>query len=582
MIPMDDPVISELIALLQAHGVRDIVLCPGSRNAPLVHALSHQLAGATCHSIIDERSAGFYALGLALATHRTVVVCCTSGTAVANLHPAVAEAYYQGVPLVILSADRPERWIGQWAGQTLPQPGLFGSLVRKAVQLSEPHTVEERWYCNRLINEALLVALAPLPGPVQINVPISDPSVSLLPPTPAEQQSAPSDRRPIGMQPGRHIEQLCPCGVDAQAVKPLLKRLATFERKMILVGQESWTAGSSAGTTFPQSLREQFLCIGESLSNRSVTICSLDALLASLSEADRRALQPDLLITLGGHIVSNKMKQYLRNYPPRETWHLSPDPSVVDLFCSLTELITAPVGPFLEIMAQGLETLEQGLAGQASSPYALQWRERIDRLPSPTPRYSSLAVVGKLLSHLPEEPCVLHLANSSSVRYAELFRKPRRLLTLCNRGTSGIEGSLSTALGFARQRAEERHFIVIGDLSFFYDLNALGLPEVGSNVRVLLLNNQRGSIFQSLPTLEMDPLSRRYITAEHQLRAQGWAESCGWEYLSVHEAGELEETMAYFVGPAERPRLFEAFVSSEDEIAELQTYFKQLQPREEL
>ena len=572
---MEDPVISELVALLQAHGVCDVVLCPGSRNAPLVHALSHQLAGATCHSIIDERSAGFYALGLALATHRAVVVCCTSGTAVANLHPAVAEAYYQGVPLIVLSADRPERWIGQWAGQTLPQPELFGSLVRKAVHLPEPHTEEERWYCNRLINEALLAALAPLPGPVQINVPISDPGVSLLPPTLAEHTPGSSDRRPIGMQPGRCIQQLYPCRIDAQAVEPLLSRLVTFERKMILVGQESWSAATSSGETFPQSLREQFLCIGESLSNSPVSICSLDALLASLSEADRRALQPDLLITLGGHIVSNKMKQYLRTYPPRETWHLSPDPTVVDLFCSLTEQIIAPIGPFLD-------TLAHGLAGLASSPYAGHWRERIDRLPSPTPRYSSLAVVGSLLSHLPEEPCVLHLANSSSVRYAELFRKPRWLLTLCNRGTSGIEGSLSTALGFARQRAEERHFIVIGDLSFFYDLNALGLPEVGSNVRVLLLNNQRGSIFQSLPTLEMDRLSQRYITAEHQLQAQGWAESCGWEYLSVHEASELEETITYFVGPAERPRLLEAFVSSEDEIAELQTYFKQLQPREEL
>ena len=571
MIPMEDPVISELVALLQAHGVRDVVLCPGSRNAPLVYALSHHLAGVTCHSIIDERSAGFYSLGLALATHRAVVVCCTSGTAVANLHPAVAEAYYQGVPLIVLSADRPERWIGQWAGQTLPQPGLFGSLVRKAVHLSEPHTEEERWYCNRLINEALLAALAPLPGPVQINVPISDPGVSLLPPTPVTH----APKQPIGMQPGRCIQQLYPCRIDAQTIEPLQHRLATFERKMILVGQESWSAATSTGETFPQSLREQFLCIGESLSNSPVSICSLDALLASLSEGDRRALQPDLLITLGGHIVSNKMKQYLRSYPPRETWHLSPDPTVVDLFCSLTEQIIAPVGPFLE-------TLAQGLAGCASSPYARHWRERIDQLPSPTPRYSSLAVVGSLLSHLPEEPCVLHLANSSSVRYAELFRKPRRLLTLCNRGTSGIEGSLSTALGFARQRAEERHFIVIGDLSFFYDLNALGLPEVGSNVRVLLLNNQRGSIFQSLPTLEMDRLSQRYITAEHQLRAQGWAESCGWEYLSVHEASQLEETIAHFVGPAERPRLLEAFVSSEDEIAELQTYFKQIQPKEEL
>ena len=575
MIPMEDPVISELVALLQAHGVRDVVLCPGSRNAPLVHALSHQLAGATCHSIIDERSAGFYALGLSLATHRAVVVCCTSGTAVANLHPAVAEAYYQGVPLIVLSADRPERWIGQWAGQTLPQPGLFGSLVRKAVHLPEPHTEEERWYCNRLINEALLAALAPLPGPVQINVPISDPGVSLLSPTLAKHAPESSDRQPIGMQPGRRIQQRYPYSIDAQAVEPLLRRLATFERKMILVGQESWSAATSTGETFPQSLREQFLCIGESLSNSPVSICSLDAFLASLSEADRRALQPDLLITLGGHVVSNKMKQYLRTYPPRETWHLSPDSSVVDLFCSLSEQIIAPVEPFLETMAQSL-------AGCASSPYARHWRERIDRLPSPTPRYSSLAVVGSLLSHLSEEPCVLHLANSSSVRYAELFRKPRRLLTLCNRGTSGIEGSLSTALGFARQRAEERHFIVIGDLSFFYDLNALGLPEVGSNVRVLLLNNQRGSIFQSLPTLEMDRLSQRYITAEHQLRAQGWAESCGWEYLSVQEMSELEETMDYFVGPADRPRLLEAFVSSEDEIAELQTYFKQLQPREEL
>ena len=575
MIPMEDPVISELVALLQAHDVRDVVLCPGSRNAPLVHTLSHQLAGATCHSIIDERSAGFYALGLALATHRAVVVCCTSGTAVANLHPAVAEAYYQGVPLIVLSADRPERWIGQWAGQTLPQPGLFGSLVRKAVHLPEPHTEEERWYCNRLINEALLAALAPLPGPVQINVPISDPGVSLLQPTSAKHAPESSDRRPIGMQPGRHIRQHYPYRIDAQTIEPLLSRLATFERKMILVGQESWSAATSTGKTFPQSLREQFLCIGESLSNSPVSICSLDALLASLSEGDRRALQPDLLITLGGHIVSNKMKQYLRSYPPRETWHLSPDSSVVDLFCSLTEQIIAPVEPFLETMAQCL-------ADCASSPYARHWRERIDRLPSPTPHYSSLAVVESLLSHLPEEPCVLHLANSSSVRYAELFRKPRRLLTLCNRGTSGIEGSLSTALGFARQRAEERHFIVIGDLSFFYDLNALGLPEVGSNVRVLLLNNQRGSIFQSLPTLEMDRLSQRYITAEHQLRAQGWAESCGWEYLSVHEASELEETIAYFVGSADRPRLLEAFVSSEDEIAELQTYFKQLQPREEL
>lgn len=559
MNPIEHPAIGELIALLASYNIRDVVLCPGSRNAPLIHALSHHLPEASCHSITDERSAGFYALGLAIATHRPVVVCCTSGTALLNLHPAVAEAYYQGIPLIIISADRPEMWIGQRAGQTLPQPSVFASLVRQSIHIPEPHTPEELWYTNRLLNEALLATRSPILGPIHINIPLADPSISLAP-------------SPEGAgTTGRAIQEVNTLGFDVSALSPLLNRLPRFERKMILLGQESW-ALLEVAHPFPQSLRQQALCLGESLANQEVSICSLDALLASLTEEGKKALQPDLLITLGGHIVSNKMKQYLRHYPPREQWHLSLDRDVVDLFQCLTHLVTAP--PY-----QALDAIATELQGEAPAPYALEWEQYISELPEPTSRYSSLQVVGKLMAQLPSRSLTLHLANSSAVRYAELFRKPPHLTTLCNRGTSGIEGSLSTALGYARRRPEQMHLLIIGDLSFFYDLNALGIPNIGHNVRVLLLNNQRGSIFQSLPTLQMDSISHRYITATHRLTAAGWAESCGWHYQAVHHEAELDEALPHLLAPASKPQLLESFVDADTEIAELRSYFEEIKNR---
>ena len=149
--------INILTALLMAHGVEDAVVCPGSRNAPIVHNLN-ECGAIRCRPVTDERSAGFYALGLAQATGRPVVVCVTSGTALLNLAPAVAEACFLNVPVVVVSADRPAAWIGQLDGQILPQPDALGRFVRKAVSLPEPKDNIERWFCNRMINEAMLAA----------------------------------------------------------------------------------------------------------------------------------------------------------------------------------------------------------------------------------------------------------------------------------------------------------------------------------------------------------------------------------------------------------------------------------------
>ena len=164
----------QLAALLREYGIDHVVVSPGSRIAPLTQTFSQHPA-FKCFTVVDERSAAFFALGLIQKINRPVAVCCTSGTALLNFGSAVAEAFYQQLPLLVISADRPAAWIGQMDGQTLPQPGIFNTLVKKSVQLPEPVTEEDEWYCNRLINEALLELNHYGKGPVQINVPLSEP-----------------------------------------------------------------------------------------------------------------------------------------------------------------------------------------------------------------------------------------------------------------------------------------------------------------------------------------------------------------------------------------------------------------------
>ena len=213
--------ILQLAALLKEHGIRNVVLCPGSRNIPIVQTLAN-MADFSCHAVTDERSAGFFALGLALHAGAPAAVCCTSGTALLNLHPAVAEAFYQQVPLVVISADRPQAWIGQMDGQTLPQPGVFGTLVKKSVNLPEVQTDEDEWYCNRLINEALLELNHHGKGPVHINVPVSEPFFKL----------------PVTELPEvRVISRYQGLNVYDKDYRPLIERMNRYRRRMAVAGQ---------------------------------------------------------------------------------------------------------------------------------------------------------------------------------------------------------------------------------------------------------------------------------------------------------------------------------------------------------
>lgn len=546
----DKKSILQLAALLKAHGVRKIVLCPGSRNAAIVHTLAN-IEYFTCYAVTDERSAGFFAIGLSLQGGAPAAVCCTSGSALLNLHPAVAEAYYQQVPLIVISADRPAAWIGQMDGQTLPQPDVFGSLVKLSVNLPEVRIDEDEWFCNRLINEALLETTHHGKGPVHINVPISEPIYRFT-------AKALPEVRVITRYQGLNIYD--------RDYKSLIERLNKYHKRMIVVGQMNLIYLFEK--KYVKSLYKHFAWLTEHLSNQTIPgipIKNFDAAVYSMPPERQDDMAPELLITYGGHIVSKQLKKYLRNHPPREHWHIASDGKVADLYGCLTTVIEMDPFEFLEKIAFLLDN--------KPTNYPLMWENYCKTIPEPELPYSEIAAIGKLIRSLPES-CALHIANSSAVRYAQLFAVPPTVEICCNRGVNGIEGSLSTAIGYATA-SSKLNFIIIGDLSFFYDMNALWNQNYGANIRILLLNNEGGEIFHTLPGMDKSGRSREFITAEHYTTAKGWAEERGFIYLKATDEDTLNEALRQFADPAPlmQPLLLEVFTDKEQDTTLLKEYY---------
>lgn len=540
--------ILQLAALLRAHGIRRIVLCPGSRDIPLVQTFTHT-PDFVCYPVTDERSAGFFAIGLALHDNAPTAVCCTSGSALLNLHPAVSEAYYQQIPLVIISADRPAAWIGQMDGQTLPQPGVFGRLVKKSVNLPDVRTEEDEWFCNRLINEALLETSHHGKGPVHINVPISEPFFQF----------------PVTLLPeARVITRI-------QGWDPMLsERLRSYQKRMVIAGQ------ANPKQPFPPVsytlLYKHFAWIAETIGNPMMAgevICHIDQLLYPMDKEAQEAMRPELLITFGGHIISKRLKKFLRRHPPIEHWHVCADGEVTDLFESLTTVIETEPSSFWKQAAEALNENEP--------PYPQIWKAKLKDLPCPTFDYSEMHAIGEVICRLPAHS-ILHLGNSSTVRYAQLFDLPAEVEVQSNRGVNGIEGSLSAAIGYATASPDKLNFILIGDLSFFYDMNALWNPNYKNNVRILLLNNEGGEIFHALPGLSLDEEAHRFVIGTHHASGKAWAEDRGFSYLQAHNESELQIALKTFMQSAATPHpmLLEVFTDKTRDTQLLKAYYHKL------
>lgn len=549
--------ILQLIALFKEHNVRRIVVCPGSRDLPIVQTVVNHPFFST-YQMTDERSGGFFALGMAINSAEAVAIVCTSGSALLNIHPAVAEAFYQQIPLIVVSADRPGAWIGQMDGQTLPQVGVFGSLVKKSVTLPEINTEEDEWFCNRLINEALLETHHHGKGPVHINVPISEPFFSFTTPELPEV---------------RMITRYQGLNVYDRSYDNLIERLNKYSKRMIIAGQMNLIYLFEK--KYIKSLYKHFTWLTEHIGNKTVPglpIKNFDTALYALEEDNLKHLVPELVITYGGHIISKRLKEYLRKNPPIEHWHVSLNGEIADLFGSQTTVIEMDPFEFLERIS--------GMIENKPTDFPRLWENTTRSFEEPIFAYSEMSVIGELLHNLPT-PCALHLANSSTVRYAQLFKIAEEVEICSNRGVNGIEGSLSTAIGYS-VASDKLNFVVIGDLSFFYDMNALWNNNFGCNLRIMMINNGGGEIFEALPGLKLDAATQRCVAGKHNTSAEGWAKERGFKYMVVNNDDELKKVIPIFTTPTPfaQPMLIEVFTNSSTDVKLLKEYYHGLKKRQ--
>lgn len=551
-----------LTSLLLEYGVSDAVVCPGSRNAPIVHNLS-VCEAIRCRPVTDERSAAFYALGLAIATRRPTVVCVTSGSALLNVMPAVAEAAYQHVPLVVISADRPQQWIDQLDGQTIPQSDALGRFVRKAVQLPEPHNDEERWLCRRLVNEAMHLATCRQGAPVHINVPISEPLFEF------DTEQLPQLSR------FNYIKR----AAIKDASMDMPDAFHEAKRPMIVIGQ---LAHGTVSHETIRSLSEKYVVMSEPLSNPSYMTIHFDEAIRYIvsdnssindDEDDKTAYYPDYVIYVGDTLVSKPARRFLRN-AKAPSCLITPDAADIhDPLMTLTDIVecdTDSINALLASLCDAPDTDER-------CRFHDRWQSFLDACAAHAdayaPEYSQMATVKyfeEQLADLDIDICV-HYANSSAVRLACIYAQH---YVWCNRGVNGIEGTLSTAAGFSLA-THDMTVCVIGDLSFFYDQNALWNSNLRGNLRIILLNNRGGGIFRQLPGLSDSPAADDLVMASHENTAQGICTQNDIGYMSAKNMDEMQiGVVTLLTRESERPMLLEVFTDSNDDVKALEKYFK--------
>ncbi len=546
--------INILTSLLVAHGVREAVVCPGSRNSAIVHNLE-RCRDIVCYPVTDERSAGFYALGMAQVVKRPVVVCVTSGTALLNLAPAVAEAFYQHLPLVVISGDRPQQWIDQLDGQTLPQGDALGRFVKRAVTLPEVDNDEMHWYCNRLTNEALLATRHHGGGPVHINVPISEPLFDYT------TEALPEERQI------RLIEARCNC---SQILQACAEQLVAVKKPMVVVGQ------LAADTQVSEALNElsQYVVVAHEALSMTQGATYFDEVLQV--RGDNPDYQPDLVLYLGDTLVSKRMKKWLRRVQHVQIWAVTEDGAIHDTSMQMHGVIEGRVAD----VVKDLVTVFKQIAVGTSQSFKVRWDEAVAqaavRLQRYEPAYSQMAVVRYLEAQLDERAfSYVHYGNSNSIRLANLYA---RHYVYCNRGVNGIEGSLSTAAGAAVVAQTGKVLCVLGDLSFFYDQNALWNQNLNGNLYIVLLNNGKGGVFNMLKGLEQSPARDRLVAAAHETSAQGICKQNNIRYLKATTIEEMQQGIDMLLNKkSNRPMLLEVMTDAAEDERVLKNYYQILE-----
>ena len=544
-----------ILALLKKYNIHNLVISAGTRHIPLVVSAEED-DFFNCYSIVDERSAGFFALGLIQSTQEPACIVCTSGTAACNYVSAVNEAYYQHLPLVVLTSDRNRYYLNQQEDQCIPQLNLFKDVARKIVDLPIVRDNKDFLYCQRLVNEALLELDHKEKGPVHINFQIDDNYPVELGTFKFELKELPEVikiNRLMASDNKTKWEEL------AQQMKG--KKIVIFYGQHLPICKEI----TNSIQDFCEKYNAVVIC--DHLANLHIkNKIENAAAIAAMNSSDRSALMPDIVITMNGNRLINH-KRLMKSWPLSEHWHVSPDGLVSDPFNRLSQLIECPIEYFFQEMSN--------LCDMRNEEFYASWKEMEQTKTPNNPldavfKYSTVYAIQGLFQRLPSN-AILHISNSNSVRIANMFPIPMGVDCYCNRGTCGIDGSMSSFIAQA-YISNRPSFMCIGDLSFFYDMNALWNRYCCSNTRIMLCNNCGGAIFHSsfYKSVQVFPNIDRHIAAEHQTSAEGWAKSRGFRYLYAHNQQEFDETIEEFMDCKNtEPVLFEIFTDKEVDISQM-------------
>lgn len=572
-----------IVSLLKQHGIKHLVLSAGTRHVPLAHSVEND-DFFICHSVVDERSAAYFAMGLAKELDEPVAIACTSSTATCNYVPAISEAYFQHIPLLVLTGDRDPYHLGQLEDQMINQVDMYKNFCKKCVNLPIVKTEKDIWYCQRLVNEAILELDRHGKGPVQINFPINqtieDIADASIPELPAynkieriEVESPKTQWEKASEQLQKAEKILVVCGSAEPASESMKKAVEQFFDKY--------------NTVFSTEYLSNLECRG-----------ALNTYLVaeSITANVLREIKPDIVIFFGGNYVS-RMKVLIRNIKDVcESWIITDDGVIVDQFQNLTKVFECSRTYFFETMAglskgknnmvlyNELKALDDNIKRESMQTI----HERINKfaiadakykkLPEPTENellknsdLSAFSAMKALAAKIPAKSLV-HLSILNSTRVMQMQSLAEGVRVYSNIGTDGIDGSMSTFFGQASV-TDKDCFLVIGDLSFFYDMNSVGIREIGNNVHILLVNNGGGAEFYFSMGPEKLPNIDLHISASHNKRAKEWVEANGFHYLSATTQEEYEKQLETFCRrDLGKPVIMEVFTDKSKDIKVLKGF----------
>lgn len=527
-------------SLLKQFGIKNVVFCPGGRHLPLIHAIE-QDNYFTTYRVIDERSAAFFALGLIQKINKPVAVCCSSGTAVINMASAVIEAFYQRLPLLVITGDRMSEYLNQNEDQQYDQIKSFEGYTKYQVKLPRIDTNVDEWYTNRLINEAMIELTHHGNGPVHIDYPIQNPFNEIF-----ETKEVPEVRK-INLHQADMLEH------EWKECASWLKN----KKVAVLWGQSVFNTPEleHAVEIFVKTFDAVILTDHISNCHHVNTINNIPRILStSFTVQEEQNLMPDILISVGGNTIFNDSIKHKMSRWNTAHWQVGKEDKVIDGFRRLTHIFEMNETFFFKNMVKYANT-------KNDAGYYDYWKKIDNEIPEPDANeFNELGVIKTILKNMPDD-ADLQIGNSWSIRMTQLFNMPSTVNQYCNRGVNGIDGSLSTAVGYASANSKLT-YLIIGDLSFFYDMNALWISSLPSTMRIVLINNNGGSmLFKPFmkDMMEKYPMSNLGKDTK-QVTAEGWAKTCGFDYYSVHNLNEVENCSKLMADKnSDKPILVEAF-----------------------